>query len=53
MNNTTRTSPMKSQYPNTNLWHSINVALPCIRPAFAPSFNVGFRSYHGQPPAPC
>ncbi|MCP3138821.1 hypothetical protein [Pyxidicoccus xibeiensis] len=53
MTTTTQKSLMKSQYPNTNLWHSINVALPCIRPAIAPSFSVGFRSYHGHPPDSC
>lgn len=51
MNTKTRTSPMKSQN-QYNPWHSI-VVLPCIRPASAPSFLVGFLAYHGHPPDSC
>ncbi|NMO19848.1 hypothetical protein HPC49_43540 [Pyxidicoccus fallax] len=53
MNNTvTRMSPMKSQYQH-NLWSNGFVVLPCIRPAIAPSFSVGFRPYHAHLPDSC
>lgn len=44
MNTVTRTNPMKSQNQHSNPWNSI-VVLPCIRPAAASSFTVGFWPY--------
>jgi hypothetical protein len=50
---TKRTSPMNSQY-QPSLWNPSIVALPCMSVTAAPSFIVGFRSYHGiHPPDPC
>ncbi len=53
MNTTTQTNPMmKSQSSNNSFWHGIGV-LPCIRPAAAPRFSVGHRSYLRRPPDSC
>jgi hypothetical protein len=43
---TRKSSQSMSQNSNNSLWHGISV-LPCIHPAAAPRFNVGFLSYRG------